>query len=663
MEVLEWYDRYAIRAEGRIGWLFLDKEEKILLDSINSESSDVGQLSETLYNWTGKISPLRVIQFLVNTCRAGLLANGRELAGILSGIDIRPESERGSVARWHIRGLNSDFGAVFLMLFFAAAIVMALFSNGALPAPSLYPFAGNAIQSLLIFPVAILVLTSLRGLFTILFFLCIGKRGDLILSATCGMLLLSMEKRCCLSAPPHRRRLYHIALILFFPLVMLILSAIYPYLPRPGSTLAQVVFWVSAVMFLFDLYLLHDSLSIRALEELSMETGLAGEFKNFWKRGFATVESLFEKKFDREELFYSMGLFQLVWFAPFWIVVVYALKESFPEVMYLYYEHSAEKGWLFLIPWAAAAVSGAVFFLATVVPFVLRKAAWATVSLFELSSSLGGHKESAGKAMEGPIDLRQIYAFGSLSDDEVRDIEAAATVAECGAEEELIREGDEGDSLYAIREGTAVVYRNIGGGRTKELALLGKGDVFGERAILGDGRRTASVKSISPMQFYRIPAETFLKVAENISEKGRLSDIIMASNAIHSTSIFSELPPQTVIDFASRVELKNIDSGTAILTEGQKSDGLFYIIKSGKAAVAGAAPGGGDVTLGAKDYFGEIALLNDSPRTANVTAQSDMEVFVFKRQDFLKLLLSNFNLLLGLESKGRKRLSELVENR
>lgn len=59
-------------------------------------------------------------------------------------------------------------------------------------------------------------------------------------------------------------------------------------------------------------------------------------------------------------------------------------------------------------------------------------------------------------------------------------------------EEFIFREGDEGDAMYVINEGTVEVYRNSSNDKVV-LATLDSGDFFGEMAILAQARRTANV--------------------------------------------------------------------------------------------------------------------------------------------------------------------------
>jgi CRP-like cAMP-binding protein len=62
----------------------------------------------------------------------------------------------------------------------------------------------------------------------------------------------------------------------------------------------------------------------------------------------------------------------------------------------------------------------------------------------------------------------------------------------------VIREGDSGDAAYVVGEGRCVAFKMVDGVR-RNLREMGPGDVFGETAILTEGRRTASVEALEPL--------------------------------------------------------------------------------------------------------------------------------------------------------------------
>jgi len=101
---------------------------------------------------------------------------------------------------------------------------------------------------------------------------------------------------------------------------------------------------------------------------------------------------------------------------------------------------------------------------------------------------------------------------------------------------------------------------------------------------------------------------------------------------LRSIPIFSPLSPPVLEGLAARLELVRAGPGEAVVQQGEHGD-RFYVIASGELEVAidGASQG----TLGPGEHFGEIALLRDVPRTATVTARTEVEVFALEREDFL----------------------------
>jgi CRP-like cAMP-binding protein len=96
-------------------------------------------------------------------------------------------------------------------------------------------------------------------------------------------------------------------------------------------------------------------------------------------------------------------------------------------------------------------------------------------------------------ASAAPDDLAGIPLFDTLEPDELTAIAPWFELEDVGPGVKLTGEGASGYSFFVLRDGAATV--TIDG---SEVRTLGSGDFFGELAILGDGRRTATVTISSP---------------------------------------------------------------------------------------------------------------------------------------------------------------------
>ena len=84
---------------------------------------------------------------------------------------------------------------------------------------------------------------------------------------------------------------------------------------------------------------------------------------------------------------------------------------------------------------------------------------------------------------------------------------------------------------------------------------------------------------------------------------------------------------------------------------------LFYIVEAGQVEVTTA---GGRVTdLGPGDYFGEIALLRDVPRSATCTAKTNVELYTIDRERFVSAVTGNLTSASEIESVIHRRLGGL----
>jgi CRP-like cAMP-binding protein len=112
-----------------------------------------------------------------------------------------------------------------------------------------------------------------------------------------------------------------------------------------------------------------------------------------------------------------------------------------------------------------------------------------------------------------------------------------------------------------------------------------------------------------------------------------------ASATAHELSrvtLLAGLPGQTLADLAKRMEREEVAPGTAIVREGEPGD-RFYVVVAGMLAVSQRDLGNRGV-MRPGDYFGEVALTMDVPRTATVTAITPAVVASCDRATFDELL-------------------------
>jgi CRP-like cAMP-binding protein len=100
--------------------------------------------------------------------------------------------------------------------------------------------------------------------------------------------------------------------------------------------------------------------------------------------------------------------------------------------------------------------------------------------------------------------------------------------------------------------------------------------------------------------------------------------------------LLAGLPGETMMKLAKRMEREEVAPGTAIVREGDPGD-RFYVLFAGMLSVSNSAMGRRDV-LRPGDYFGEVALAMDVPRTATVTAITPVVVASCDRETFDEFL-------------------------
>lgn len=129
-------------------------------------------------------------------------------------------------------------------------------------------------------------------------------------------------------------------------------------------------------------------------------------------------------------------------------------------------------------------------------------------------------------------------------------------------------------------------------------------------------------------------------------------------DVLRAVPLFHQVPETDLIALARLVRERRESRGSMILSQGDRGDALF-LIRSGQVKVSVVAEDGREVilsVLGAGSFFGELALLDDEPRSAHVIAMEDTVLLQLHREDFRNRLKLSPELSVSLLRELSRRL-------
>jgi len=259
--------------------------------------------------------------------------------------------------------------------------------------------------------------------------------------------------------------------------------------------------------------------------------------------------------------------------------------------------------------------------------------------------------------------LQGVAIFSDLSQEENLLISSRLQTEKFRGGTEIVKQGDLGDKLYIIKSGRVevLVRDSQTDGTERVVAHLSEGDYFGEIALLADMPRTATCRATTPVEVWVLSKRDFNQLVRghfDLSEK--LDRAVANMTMLKRMPLFRELTYKQINMILSRLKSKTVPAQTAIIRQGEPGD-AFYIIRSGEVVVTAMSGAGEKVLaeLGEAEYFGEIALVTDRPRIANVTSVSETELLIMEKSDFdavVKLVGAQHDVPIHLEQAGSRRL-------
>ncbi len=243
------------------------------------------------------------------------------------------------------------------------------------------------------------------------------------------------------------------------------------------------------------------------------------------------------------------------------------------------------------------------------------------------------------------LSFERTPLLSGLSGDELEHFIDSLQLRHVKADEYIYQEGDHGDYLYLIGMGTVVLRARDAQGRKRAFSRLGEGDFFGEYAFMARAPHTDEAMAETDCSVLMIDRATFDEWVEKYPGIQSTVESFyrqrVLARVLAITPVFEGVPPDARMALAENFELRTFDKGETVVREGEKGD-TFYLIRSGSVDVFTRGMGKGDeqVSLGTMhegDFFGEVALLTDKPRTATVVARDKVELMELSRANFDKI--------------------------
>ena len=223
---------------------------------------------------------------------------------------------------------------------------------------------------------------------------------------------------------------------------------------------------------------------------------------------------------------------------------------------------------------------------------------------------------------------------------QLREFLLDVTVREYKPGELVFREGEYGDSIYLLYQGSASA--RIDANPDSPAFDYPEGGYCGEIGLMAGRRRVASVVATAPVnKFLEVSRGASLKWCATVESMMRMierSTIIRELRVYLSLGLSdSDLAP--VLD---TLELRNFKAGDFIYRAGDDCDGI-YVIRKGAVTVSKEKNGKSIVSayLPAGNYLGEISLLNATKRTSDVNAAVECRTIFIPAATFEKLVASN----------------------
>lgn len=232
--------------------------------------------------------------------------------------------------------------------------------------------------------------------------------------------------------------------------------------------------------------------------------------------------------------------------------------------------------------------------------------------------------------------LNNSFIFAGLEEKDKQIVVSAMEERKASSGNHVIKQGDDGNELFVVGAGTLKCYKNIRG-EDVFLKEYHAGEAFGELALLYNAPRAATIIADSDCELWVLDRECFNHIVKDSAIRRREK----YEEFLGKVDILKDMDPYERSQLADVLKSNSYENGETVIREGDEGN-IFFIIEDGTAVAMktvniGHAPQ--EVKqYGPSDYFGELALIKNTPRAASIIATTDLKCVSLDRHSFKRLL-------------------------
>jgi CRP-like cAMP-binding protein len=224
----------------------------------------------------------------------------------------------------------------------------------------------------------------------------------------------------------------------------------------------------------------------------------------------------------------------------------------------------------------------------------------------------------------------------------------------------IVQQGELSSSIFVLMGGEVEVLRATSNG-TEWTISLGSVAIFGEAALLDHTPLAIQVVAQTPATVLRIPVEAIRRIAEEAQVLRHLENFrnaILVNQFFASSPVFRSLSNESIEFLCSRGTLEYFEGTQRVFNQGDAGDSIYMILRG---AVGVQINGVQIKRLELGNFFGEIALIANIPRTATIVTLESSVLFKITADAFWEILVAHIDLGVFIESVSETRLREDLE--